>query len=246
MIDFFISYTHADRPWAVWLAWQLEEAGYTTLLDVWDMRPGANFILAMQQATVQAERTLLVLSPDYLSALFPQPEWAAALAHDPTGTQGTLVPVRVRECTPPGMLRPLLYIDLVGLDEATARDTLLAGVRRERAKPTTAPGFPGSQPRAVPQQPLFPGTAGPPAQTPPQPVHVPTPARVWAWLVRNRQWVWSGIGTALLMALLAYFLTQKPEPTAGRDVNRIDNSRGPAVIQTGKGKIEINQGEKKP
>ena len=161
MIDFFISYTQADRPWAVWLAWQLEEAGYTTLLDVWDMRPGANFILAMQQATVQAERTLLVLSPDYLSALFPQPEWAAALAHDPTGTQGTLVPVRVRECTPPGMLRPLLYIDLVGLDEATARDTLLAGVRRERAKPTTAPGFPGSQPRTVPQQPLFPGTASP-------------------------------------------------------------------------------------
>ena len=157
MIDFFISYTHADRPWAVWIAWQLEEAGYTTLLDVWDMRPGANFILAMQQATVQAERTLLVLSPDYLSALFPQPEWAAALADDPTGTQGTLVPVRVRECIPPGMLRPLLYIDLVGLDEATARDTLLAGVRRERTKPTTAPGFPGSQPRAVPQQPMFPG-----------------------------------------------------------------------------------------
>jgi hypothetical protein len=94
MLDFFISYTHADRPWAVWLAWQLAEVGYTTLLDVWDMRPGANFILAMQQATVQAERTLLVLSPDYLSALFPQPEWAAALAHDPTGSQGALLPVR--------------------------------------------------------------------------------------------------------------------------------------------------------
>ena len=77
-------------------------------------------------------------------------------------------------------------------------------------------------------------------------MRVPTPARVWAWLVQNRQWVWSGIGTALLMALLGYFLTQKPVPTAERDVNRIDNSGGPAVIQTGKGKIEINQGEKKP
>jgi hypothetical protein len=187
MLDFFISYTHVDRPWAGWLAWQLEEAGYTTLLDVWDMRPGTNFILAMQQATVQAERTLLILSPDYLSVLFPQPEWAAALADDPTGSQGTLVPVRVRECTPPGMLRPLLYIDLVGLDEVTARDTLLAGVRRERAKPTTAPGFPGSQPRTVPQQPQFPGTVSPPAQTPPRPMHTPMSARVWAWLVRNRQ-----------------------------------------------------------
>jgi hypothetical protein len=58
--------------------------------------------------------------------------------------------------------------------------------------------------------------------------------------------VWSGIGTALLMALLAYFLTQKPASTVGRDVNRLDNAGGPAVIQTGKGKVEINQGEKKP
>ena len=54
-----------------------------------------------------------------------------------------------------------VQIDLVGLDKATARDTLLAGMRCERAKPTTAPGFPESQPRAVPQQPLFPGTASP-------------------------------------------------------------------------------------
>jgi hypothetical protein len=25
--DFFISYTGADRRWAEWIAWQLEEAG---------------------------------------------------------------------------------------------------------------------------------------------------------------------------------------------------------------------------
>jgi len=48
------------------------------------------------------------------------------------------------------------------------------------------------------------------------------------------------------MALLAYFLTQKSEPTAGRDVNRIDNSGGFAVIQPGNGTIVINQGERKP
>src|SRR4029077_13431766 len=41
--DFFISYTHADRTWAEWIAFQLEEAGYITILQAWDFRPGSNF-----------------------------------------------------------------------------------------------------------------------------------------------------------------------------------------------------------
>jgi hypothetical protein len=37
--DFFISYTQIDRAWAEWLAWELEAAGYTTVLQAWDMPP---------------------------------------------------------------------------------------------------------------------------------------------------------------------------------------------------------------
>src|SRR5829696_4725671 len=43
--DFFISYTGADQAWAEWIAEQLEAAGYTTLLQAWDFRPGENFVL---------------------------------------------------------------------------------------------------------------------------------------------------------------------------------------------------------
>ena len=50
-IDFFISYNHADRQWAEWIAWQLEAAGHLTILQAWDFRPGANFVQRMQQAT---------------------------------------------------------------------------------------------------------------------------------------------------------------------------------------------------
>ena len=31
--DFFISYTAVNRPWAEWIAVQLEAAGYTTVLQ---------------------------------------------------------------------------------------------------------------------------------------------------------------------------------------------------------------------
>src|SRR5215475_4960153 len=165
MTDFFISYTRVDRSWAEWIAWQLDAAGYTTVNQDWDFRPGTNFALAMQHAVVESERTIAVLSPAYLQAGFTAAEWAAAFARDPTGTQGRLLPVRIHDCEPQGLLPQIVYIDLVGLDAEAARETLLAGVRRQRAKPTREPGFPGPSPRPVTVPPLFPGAIPPALQT---------------------------------------------------------------------------------
>ena len=76
--DFFISYTSTDRKWAEWIAWQLEEAGYSIVLQAWDFRPGSNFVLEMDKATQEAERTIAVLSPEYLNGKYTQAEGAAA------------------------------------------------------------------------------------------------------------------------------------------------------------------------
>ena len=161
MQDFFVSYNRHDREWAEWIAWQLEQAGYTTTLQAWDFRPGSNFVLEMNKAAAQAERTIAVLSPDYLASSFTQPEWAAAFAQDPTGANRKLLPVRVRECGLTGLLPQIVYIDLVGLDEAAARQALLAGVKPERAKPTKPPAFPAPVEQAVTGQPRFPGALPP-------------------------------------------------------------------------------------
>ncbi len=91
--DFFVSYNKADKAWAEWIAWVLEENGYTVVIQAWDFRPGGNFILDMQWATVEAERMVMVLSADYLNAFYTQPEWAAFFKQDPTGTTGKLLPV---------------------------------------------------------------------------------------------------------------------------------------------------------
>src|SRR5215471_3837033 len=145
---FFISYNKADRSWAEWIAWYLEEAGYTTIIQAWDFRPGLNFVQQMQQAVREAERTITVLSTNYLEALYTYPEWQAAFQQDPRGEKGILVPVRIQECKPPGLLGLISYIDLVGLDETAVHQTLLEGVRQGRNKPPTAPLFPGSMSEA--------------------------------------------------------------------------------------------------
>jgi hypothetical protein len=76
--DFFISYTAANQAWAEWIAVQLEVAGYTTVLQAWDFRPGSDFLHQMQQATTTAGRTIAVLSPAYFpesvgSRITPRP-----------------------------------------------------------------------------------------------------------------------------------------------------------------------------
>ncbi len=139
--DVFVSYNKADRTWAVWIAWALEEAGYSGVVQAWDFRPGGNFVLAMHEAA-RARHTIAVLSPSYLAAEYTQAEWAAAFAGDPRGTGRKLMPVRVRECEPGGLLKQIIYIDLVGLDEEEARRELLAGFAK-RGKPPVAPEFPG-------------------------------------------------------------------------------------------------------
>ena len=68
MADFFVSYTSADEQWAEWIGYVLEEEGLGVILQAWDFRPGSNFVLEMQRAASEAERTIMVLSPDYMKS----------------------------------------------------------------------------------------------------------------------------------------------------------------------------------
>jgi tetratricopeptide (TPR) repeat protein len=164
--DFFVSYTQADRAWAEWLAWELEAAGYTTLLQAWDMPAGTAFVHAMDQAVQTTRHVVLVLSPAYLRSQMAEAEWRPGFKADPSGKARLLLPVRVEACQPEGLLADRVWIDLVGLDEATAQARLreeIARALRGPGRPTTPPRFPRvpRTPAAATTRPRFP-TALPP------------------------------------------------------------------------------------
>ncbi|HYJ05725.1 MAG TPA: FxSxx-COOH system tetratricopeptide repeat protein [Chthoniobacterales bacterium] len=153
--NFFISYNKADREWAEWVAWHLEESGhYSVAIQAWDFGPGLNFAIEMDRAIQECDRVVAVLSPDYLTSLFTKPEWAAYFAQDPTSQNRRIVPVRVRECELKGLLAPIVFADVVGKPEKEAKATLLDAVKVGRRKPEGAPDFPG---RKVVSKPRFPG-----------------------------------------------------------------------------------------
>ena len=63
--DFFISYADSDQKWAEWIAFQLEQQGYTVFLRAWDVRPGSNVVAEMQKMALSARQ---ILSPGYLQS----------------------------------------------------------------------------------------------------------------------------------------------------------------------------------
>jgi tetratricopeptide (TPR) repeat protein len=103
----------------------------------------------MKAALQDSERTIAVYSPNYFNSGFGEDEWTAAFA------DGSLLGVRVRDCEIPKLLKPRVYIDLLTLDPKAARDALVAGVKRESAKPNECPNFPtdAGKPKRFPGEP---------------------------------------------------------------------------------------------
>ena len=143
-LDLFVSYAGPDRPWAEWAAQQLETAGYSVELDVWDWAAGSNAVLKMNDALARARRVLIMYSTAYFDrSRFTVDEWTGVVAERPNGGEGRLVPVRVQEVKPPPILTPLVYRDLFGLNEQRARAELLAAVGGPRRPKWPVP-FPGA------------------------------------------------------------------------------------------------------
>jgi hypothetical protein len=168
--DFFVSYTSADRAWAEWIAWQLEADGYQVVFQGWDFMAGSDWAHGMQRATTTAERLVVVLSAAYLQSGHGEAEWRTFYAKDPSGEHGLLLPVRVGDVEPPGLLTTRIYVDLVGRDASSARATLLAAARRVRGKPTSEPEFPGMSGPSMghgTEAPQFPGEAESKRRRPP-------------------------------------------------------------------------------
>ena len=156
--DFFISYTGADRIWAEWIAWQLEEAGYSTVFQK-SFPGGQNFVEEMKTALEETSNTLAVLSPDYIDALSTSDEWSEVLSFDSSDKQRVLIPIQVRETR--NRLRSLLpllsYMNLVGLDEREAREVLLEGIGRVSKEASSS----SPQTLITAKQPLFPASFPP-------------------------------------------------------------------------------------
>jgi hypothetical protein len=133
--DLFVSFTGTDLAWARWIVAQLaatthpDGRAFRILFQDQDFVAGANWVSMIHDGVERSERILAVLSPSYLlRSPFGTAEWQAIWPTDPNGLRRRLVPVRVRDCTPGGLLTAIVYIDLVHGDEQTRSAALHDGI----------------------------------------------------------------------------------------------------------------------
>jgi tetratricopeptide (TPR) repeat protein len=149
--DFFVSYTGADVAWARWFDAELRGRGYSTIVQLYDFKIGDSFVRRMQEALRDCRWTLCLLSKAYLNSRWCEEELWAALS------SGSLVPVRIDNCEPAGLLSSRGYLDLCPLDEASASTLLELELKKlagEEPRPTLRPAFPGT---TKPEAARFPG-----------------------------------------------------------------------------------------
>jgi len=157
--DFFISYAAPDRPWAEWIAAQLERAGLTVWLDSWEIRPGGNWVQAIAEAVNRSDSVIAVISPESAGPWrHANEEWFSFLVGGP---EKRVIPVLVTPTEVPALLRPISQLRIYGLSEEEARKALLSGLAPRRAKPSIAPTFPGTE---TGDRRFEPGDMSPPAR----------------------------------------------------------------------------------
>ena len=113
---------------------------HRVLIQAWDFVRGSNWVQGCGTGSPGAERTIAVLSPDYLESEFGTARVAGRVEQGPRWARSSkLLTVRVKECDRPDFLGQMVSIDLFGI-----------------TRPRRGPGCGGWSPAAV----TGPGQAG--------------------------------------------------------------------------------------
>ncbi|HVK22655.1 MAG TPA: TIR domain-containing protein [Actinokineospora sp.] len=167
-VTVFISYSVKDERWANWIAHELDAVGYRVIIQSWHFVPGTHFLEFIDRSLRMATIVIAVLSSRYLQSGNCRMEWLSAL-QDTTAKPGRkyLVPIRIEDVYPDGLLGPITFVDMVGIDDPDqARRMLLDQVDHAlsgRATPKSG-GFPG---RLVVDEPTDSAAVFPPSESRP-------------------------------------------------------------------------------
>ncbi|NER81630.1 MAG: SUMF1/EgtB/PvdO family nonheme iron enzyme [Leptolyngbya sp. SIO1D8] len=130
MSDIFISYVTADRPWAEWIAWVLEENDYPITTQALDDSSGTRSLVSnVKQALTEDEFVVIVLSQSYITFANAQPDWHLDPEQDPAQVAFKVIPLRIEDCQLPSAWGLPGYVDILDKSETEAEKAIAAVLR---------------------------------------------------------------------------------------------------------------------
>jgi Tetratricopeptide repeat/TIR domain len=149
--DFVVSSATVDERWAAWVAAQLETAGFAVARQPSQLGDEGQWVDELPAtATV-----LALLSPVYVATIWDMLRRQAAARAGLAGFPRPLLAVCVRPCAEPESLDGAPVVSLADVEEAEARERLLAAARPTLGAPEAVPA-PDAGVEAA-QPPDFPG-----------------------------------------------------------------------------------------
>ncbi|HUR80578.1 MAG TPA: toll/interleukin-1 receptor domain-containing protein [Thermoanaerobaculia bacterium] len=137
MRDVFISYSHKDGQWVnEVLVPQLQASGVDVLVDAEDFQPGPAALQNMADAVAGAQRTLVVLTPNWVASEWTRYEGLLSAYDDPTGTRGKMIPILRVKCEPPKWVAIRSWLDF--LDDTRVGQQMARLVRAIKRGPDAA------------------------------------------------------------------------------------------------------------
>lgn len=114
--DIFISYNKADVEFAEQLVRAIEKQKYNgrklrCFYDSWDIAPGENILLRIEEGLSNSRFIGLIISPDWLKSDWTTLERVIPVHEDPAGLKGKIVPILRRNCNIPPSIRILKWLD---------------------------------------------------------------------------------------------------------------------------------------
>src|SRR4051812_42318391 len=76
----FVSYSHADLPFAHWAGRSLAARGLSCWIDVEQLAPGTQWSLSIDAALNDCDALLLIASAESLTSSYCRREWLRAMA----------------------------------------------------------------------------------------------------------------------------------------------------------------------
>ena len=147
---FFISRAGPDKRWAELIASVVRDAGHEPFFEDENFRVGQDIIDNMMRGA-KADCTIAVFSPDYFKSDYCRKELDVVLFEDPLGRKGKLIPILVAPVKVPDFVADIAYLNLVGADEDTARQRVLATLQEHGQIDRSALTLTGQTRRVVDQ-----------------------------------------------------------------------------------------------
>ena len=109
--DVFISYSRHDQPFVRKLVDRLVKSGISVFFDEAEIAVGQSLAESLHRAVQNATYVLVVMSPDYFASQWAKQELDLALQQEFESDRTKVIPLLLRDCKIPALLRSKLYAD---------------------------------------------------------------------------------------------------------------------------------------